>query len=182
MMQRFSFEKLESALSCPWDKLKKKIIKSLLGKFCFVTSHHCFIEDSLFFNVRRPCTNVASCCWSLCSFSVSIWSIIWCLLFLFSLVSFYYYSPSKRHLSLDHSFRYMSEKLRREGLWKVTCWIFAYIPATEEHALRTTWINFIIQILCSTGKSETWKCTCIGACMFAYNQFRLADDTDPLWG
>lgn len=95
MRQRISFEKLESALSCPWDKLKRNH-KIFTGQTLFCYSMlSLFYWRFPFFNVEQPCTNVASCCWSVCNFPASIWSIIWCLFFLFSLVSFYYYSPQR---------------------------------------------------------------------------------------
>lgn len=179
-----SFEKLESTPSCPWVKLKRNH-KIITVQLCFVTSCcHCSIEAFFFFSVGRPCTDVALCCWSLCGFSASIWCMIWCLFFpLLTYVILLLFS-SKRHLYLDHSFRHMSEKVKKKRLWKVICWMFAYIPAMEGHALKSDPNrSFLLsKPLCSTNKSETHKCPCVCSRMFAYNQFRLVDAVDPLLG
>lgn len=107
MIQRLSYEKLESALSL-WEKPKRNHkIFSWQTLFCYFMLS-LFYWSFLFLNLGRTCTNVGSFCWSLCSFSPSIWSIIWCLSPLLSYVILLLF-PSKRCLSLDHSFRHMSE-------------------------------------------------------------------------
>lgn len=181
-MQRLSFEKLEHALFCPWDKLKRNHkISTGQTLFCYFMLS-LFYWRFLFLSVGRPCTNIASCCWSLCSFSASVWSIIWYPFSLFSLMSFYYYSPQRDTCLLITPLGTCQKSEEEKACEK---WHAGYLLISLP--LKSMLSEFpesvlLSQMLCSTGKSEAWKCTCICACMFAYNQFRLADEADPLIG
>lgn len=135
-----------------------------------------------FFNVGRTYTNTASCCWSLCSFSASIWSIIWCLFFLFSLMSFYYYSPQRDTCLLITPLGTCQKSEEEKACEK---WHAGYLLTSL--LLRSMLSELPAAILFSKCfvpqvRQRHGNGTCISACIFAYKHFRLANDSDPLWG